>query len=158
MKVSFTRLGKPKPVLPNLEKIIAQELAKEQKAILREYQSTTRTWANKPEFEVDEESEGAVIGTDNPIYGYVDHGTKPHVIRPKRAKKLHFFASGFVSKTVPRRLNPRAGRKATKAETFSSGVQHPGTEGREFSKIIRERSTARFWRNLQKRIKQELNV
>lgn len=159
MKTSFTRIGKPlKPVLPHLDKIIQQELAKEKKAVLREYQITVRTWNKKPDFKADEDSDGVTVGTDDKIYGYVDDGTKPHVIKARRAPTLRFYAGGFVSKTVPGRLNPRAGRSANQNLRRPLMVNHPGFAGREFTKQILERSRARFARNLQKRIKQDLAV
>lgn len=158
MKLSAVKIGKPKPVLPNLDKIISSELRKEKKAVLREYQITVRTWRKQPDFETQEDSDSITVGTDDKIYGYVDHGTEPHSITAKRAPRLRFYAKGFVSKTVPGRLNPRAGRQANQDLRFPKTVRHPGFPGREFSKQIRERSQARFWRNMQKRIKQELGV
>lgn len=144
------------PKLPDLDlsKIAQQELEKEAKTIQRELGYPTKTWKRKVTFEIDHATDKQVqVSTDDKVYEYLDKGTKPHIIRPKRAKRLHFFASGFVAKTRVGILNARAGRKATKDETFAQEVHHPGIRARKWSKLVRERSKLRFQRNIQKAIK-----
>jgi hypothetical protein len=157
--VRISPLGKPvKPFAARFEKVLKAELAAEQKAVLREFKITVSTWKRQPQFEVKEQGGSTTIGTNDPIYGYVNDGTKPHVIRPKKAKRLAFYAGGFVSKTVPNRLQARAGRVASTNPVFAQGVNHPGTQGRDFTGQIQERSLARLVRNLQRRLKQDLGV
>lgn len=52
------------------------------------------------------------VHTDDPVASYIEHGTRPHVIRPKDAAALHFF------------IGPR--------EIFATEVHHPGTEPHPF--------------------------
>jgi hypothetical protein len=150
--VQITPIGKFTP-LPDLASIIRKEISKEIKAVRREYQITVRTWKRKPDFEVTETLEEAEVSTDNPIYGYVDKGTKPHVIRPKQAKTLRFNTAGFVSKTVAGRLTPRQGRTAKPPTAYPVEVHHPGTEARGFSALIAKRSQRRLTQAINKAIR-----
>lgn len=111
-------------------------------SIRRDFDKTVSTWEKKPKFTVKRirDASGAIIfeaGTDDEIYGYVTLGTKPHIIRAKNAPFLSFrYPSG--AKTTPNLLTSKAGflgdNWAKKQE-----VQHPGTEARNFHKIIAER-------------------
>jgi hypothetical protein len=151
---------KTKAILPNLQRIVDEEFTREAKRVKQEYESTTRTWKHKPDFEItgSETTASLDVGTDDKIYGYVDKGTKPHIIKPKRpGYPLRFNATGFKAKTVPNRLNPRAGRPAQPPTVAAMAVKHPGNEARNFSKIIQEHSLKRFAKNFQKRINTELN-
>lgn len=110
--------------------------------IRRDFDKTVSTWEKKPKFTVKRirTNTGAIIfeaGTDNEIYGYVTMGTEPHVIRAKNAPFLS-FRYPFGAKTTPNLLTSKAGflgdNWARKQE-----VQHPGTEPRNFNKIIAKR-------------------
>lgn len=59
------------------------------------------------------DGDGAVVYANAPHAGYVEDGTKPHVIRPKNRKALRFAGDGggFV---------------------FAREVNHPGTEAQPF--------------------------
>jgi hypothetical protein len=153
------QVGKVVGVDPvKLAKVIQAEKRKEAKAVEREFKITVRTWKRQPTFTVEEDDDGVAIGTDNEIYGYVDEGTRPHIITPKRAQFLSFYRTGFVSKTVPNRLNPRAGRSANRNPTRAKVVNHPGTQARNFTKLIAKKSEARLWRNIQKALQQDIGV
>ena len=58
------------------------------------------------------------VGTDNEIFKFVDEGTKAHIIRPVRAKMLHWQENG--------------------QDFFAKEVHHPGTKAQNISKEIRE--------------------
>lgn len=61
----------------------------------------------------------AVITSNHPATGYVIGGTRPHQIRPVRAKALRFTVNGRV--------------------VFAQLVNHPGTKPNDFlSKALRE--------------------
>ncbi|MFB7337760.1 hypothetical protein ACFC00_40115 [Streptomyces adustus] len=53
-----------------------------------------------------------VVACDHPAVGYVLNGTRPHLIRPRRAKALHFYVDG--------------------TEVFTRLVRHPGTRPNNF--------------------------
>lgn len=57
--------------------------------------------------------------------GYVEYGTKPHIIRPRRAAVLAFPASG-----TSRRLSGKARKGGALA--FAKMVRHPGTKPQPF--------------------------
>jgi len=107
--------------------------------IKKDFQQTTETWDTKVLFTLLTRmfSDRATfsITTTSDIYRYVTEGTKPHVIRPRRAKMLRFFTGG-TPKTQPRVLKPGRGRKATKGPVFAKEVHHPGTEARNYTNRI----------------------
>jgi len=128
----------PKNFLKELER----RYARIGEQIRRDFERTVSTWDKKPKFTVKRirTSTGAITyeaGTDNEIYGYVTLGTKPHIIRAKNAPFLS-FRTGGSPKTTPNLLTSKAGfigdGWAKKQE-----VQHPGTEARNFHKIIAKR-------------------
>lgn len=105
--------------------------------IMRDMQSTTRTWNHKPAFYVvihNSNGQYAVIaGTDNLIYKFVDGGTKAHPITAKRSKYLA-FSSGYRAKTRVNIIGSQDGG-AFGSTVFAQSVKHPGTKPRNF--IIR---------------------
>jgi hypothetical protein len=74
------------------------------------------------------------VGTDNRIYGYVDEGTKAHIIRAKSGGFLT-FRTGYIARTIPRVLHSGQSRY-TGGWARKRIVRHPGTQSRRFSVII----------------------
>jgi hypothetical protein len=109
--------------------------------ILRDLQSTVRTWKTKVSFYVVIHKSGGeyavIAGTNNLIYLFVDHGTKAHPIKPKRSKYLA-FQSGYRAKTRPNIIGSQDGG-AFGDTIFSKGVKHPGTKRRNFILRIAKR-------------------
>ena len=59
------------------------------------------------------------VGSSSPIAVYVENDTRPHVIRPKRARVLRFQVGGRV--------------------VYAKIVHHPGTKGQHFlARAVRE--------------------
>lgn len=58
------------------------------------------------------------VGTTNEIFKFVDEGTKAHIIRPVRAKMLHWVDGG--------------------QDFFAKEVHHPGTKPQNISKEIQQ--------------------
>lgn len=104
-------------------------------AALQDFQGATRSWKHKPSFKITRDSESTSIGTDSEIFGYVDQGTKPHIIRPKN-KRLRFGA-GFSPKTTPGSLSSGAGSRSG-PNVYARVVHHPGTQARNFSNLVGE--------------------
>lgn len=102
-----------------------------------DFERTTAEWEHEVDFEVVETRDGVVVATEDEIYGYVDEGTKPHDITPKKAKALRFGAGG-APKTRPRVIGSGAGSRGNSV-VYTRRVRHPGTEAREFSKTIQEK-------------------
>lgn len=128
---------KPKADPFNLRKIEAavregmEEAADETKSML---ERTTSSWQNQPTFTIEQQSDGFTVGTNDPIYGYVDEGTKPHIITPKRARRLVFNVGGRA-KTAPNVIGSTSGARGD-TRVFAKMVRHPGTKPRNFTKIV----------------------
>ena len=126
-----------------------KEVAKD---VDEDFAKTYATWKRKPKFktEVEMRDRGGrfQVSTDNEIYGYVDQGTKPHIIRPKRAQKL-FFKSGYSAKTTPRVIGSNNGG-ANGPDVFANVVRHPGTKAREFAETLKEKYEKTFGKTMQR--------
>jgi hypothetical protein len=129
-----------------------QEVAKDVgREMVLDFRETTRSWKNKPKFElvtsVDPNVE-VLVGTDDKIYGYVNDGTKPHIIKPKGRWPLRFKWGGkgsYKPKTKPRIIGSTPGGPSG-PEVVALTVHHPGTEAREFDIVIEKKWTPRFKR------------
>jgi hypothetical protein len=106
----------------------------------QDLQSTTATWKRKVTFAITPIADGLQVSTDDEVYGYVDQGTPPHIIAPKRGKVLR-FGPGSRPKTTVRVIGSTAGSKGG-APVVARVVHHPGTEAREFSQTLQEKYDA----------------
>ena len=108
------------------------------KQIKKTFEGTTATWETDVKFDVDVTMNNSkaeiVVSTDNEIYGYVNEGTKPHIIRPKRARRLA-FRTGYRPKTRPKSITSGPGG-ASGPWVTAGVVHHPGTKAREFTKYV----------------------
>lgn len=140
MTVVFDWLIPEEDYLPDMEAIVDEALQETAKFTLREYKKTTRTWKRKPRFvaQMDKKRHTVIVYTENEIYGYVDEGTRPHKITPKRAPLLR-FQSKYVAKTSPRIIGSKRGG-ASGPWVSAKEVTHPGTKARDFSKIIGQKT------------------
>lgn len=107
-------------------------------AMKKTFEGTTETWETDVKFTMRSKVTGfeasISVSTDNKIYGYVNEGTEPHIIRPKRAMRLA-FQTGYRAKTRPRSIV--SGPGGSFGETaFAKVVHHPGTKAREFTKYV----------------------
>lgn len=117
--------------IPRIEKAVRtamREVAQEGKELL---EGATATWKHQPDFTTEETKDGIIIGTDDPIFAFVDEGTKPHDIRPKN-KTLLRFRGGYGAKSSPGQLRAKPGG-VSGGVVFAKVVHHPGTEAREFT-------------------------
>src|SRR4051794_16967598 len=79
------------------------------KDIQVDFKVTTQTWQHKVEFPITSPATyERQIATDDPIYGYVNDGTRAHDITPKGGGILR-FQTPFTAKTVPNQILSRAG-------------------------------------------------
>lgn len=155
MKILFKniRSGKRRAAITDLNSIARKEIERAMDTqvkplLIKSHEIIVANWKNKPGFDSKKyikPSEIAIsvfpTGENAKIWGYVDQGTKPHDIEPKRAKMLHFAWGGpgsYVSKTLarPARTVSSGGYVQNPVETFRKKVHHPGTEPRNFSKEI----------------------
>ena len=110
--------------------------------VLKEYRGTTKYWKHKVAFFGRGSERGVTtkieVGYDDEIYGYVDEGTRAHIIRPKRPGGVLAFPSKSTPKTKPGRLRSGYGRKG-KTIVFAKKVRHPGIKPRGFSPQIKKK-------------------
>jgi hypothetical protein len=116
------------------------------KDVRKDFEATVKTWEHKPRFEEAISLKGAgpqfLVGTDDEIYKFVDKGTKPHIIRPKKARALHFMG-GYRAKTKPNVIGSSSGG-ASGPEVFTKHVNHPGTKARGFEEAIGKKWDKQF--------------
>jgi hypothetical protein len=147
-----------KPHTPFKAQVFRDELRAETEKISKEikadFEKTTKTWEHKPKFDVKTKSTNEqvsiAVSTKDKVYGYVDQGTRPHIIKPRRAKRLA-FSSKFKPKTKVRVIGSQAGARG-KVDTFAQVVHHPGSDAREFAQEIQ----AAWQPKLKKRIEQTI--
>jgi hypothetical protein len=151
------------PSIPTNPRSVVNDMTRAAKLtsqqIRRDFERTVRTWERKPKFIITQKKVGNAYVfsayTDNEIYGYVNDGTKPHVIRAKNAPFLTFnFPS--VAKTSPGVLSSKRGSKGSSFARVKE-VQHPGTEARKFDEIIQKRFKARWQKEANRIMRNYLN-
>ncbi len=126
--------------------VARQSTRKTMKLVERDFQNTQKTWKHKANIvTVEEENAKALtitVGTSDKPYVFVELGTKPHTIRPKRSKYLR-FRSGYVAKTRIGVINSYPGG-AFGNDVFARSVRHPGFKGRNFTGAIAKRRQKSF--------------
>ena len=114
-------------------------------------QKPTSTWQTAVAFQIKAIANGRTISTTNEVYGYVNSGTRPHIIRAKNGKRLAFGPSS--PKTRPGSLDSGSGSRGP-ADTFRQQVQHPGTDARDFDKAAAKIAEAEFPKRMQEAVKE----
>lgn len=136
---------KPKTTVGNykatLKAIEAAKIA-ETEDVVKDFEKTWKTWRHKPRVTVRITKDGAETRVNDQVWNWLDQGTKPHVIMPRRAKRLR-FQLGFTPKTRVGSLSSGGGGSSGPT-VFSRGVNHPGTKARGWSELIQEASEKRF--------------
>lgn len=120
------------------------------------YQKTTRTWKHKPKFYPVRTARGVTINTDSEIYGWVDKGTKPHIIKAKNAPFL-VFGWPYKAATKPRVINSFKANVG-KNLAFKRQVTHPGIKARNFTDEITKRMQKRAAAVMRKALLDAINV
>jgi hypothetical protein len=126
--------------LKRMQRAIENGLDASAKAAKVDFGVTTQTWQQQPEFSITETANGRAIGTDDEVYGYVNDGTRPHLIVAKG--KALAFGVPSSPKTAPRVIGSSAGSRGNTPVRVKF-VRHPGTDAREFAETI-----AKKWREL----------
>lgn len=86
------------------------------------------------------------------IWHFVDKGTRPHIIRPKRAGYPLRFRTGYSARTAPGHAHVGSGT-ASGPWRSAHEVRHPGTEAREFTTTIYEKYQTELSRVIKQAIK-----
>ena len=156
VSASLTKFGKGNIIDPVAAKRgIKSALDRVEKQIKADYKETVKAWKRKPDPTAENESEASrVVGMDDSekVYGYVDRGTRPHIIRPRRASYLA-FQSGYRAKTSPGVIGSRQGG-AFGGRRFAKVVNHPGNKARRFTEAIARKREG----DLQREVDKELSI
>ena len=105
--------------------------------------SFTRDWASQPFFEIRRETTRddftISVSTDDPVFNWVDRGTRPHYISARNDDRPLRFSQEYAAATQPGSLrSQRPEYSGGKVSKFI--VYHPGIEARGFSEeLVRER-------------------
>lgn len=119
-----------------IEKQIAANIKEVERSTRESLEKTVQTWNNKPSWNVEKTREGFKMGTSDPVYNYVNSGTRPHSIRPQGARAMQ-FKTGYTSKTTPNSGQSSSGGGSGDTR-YSKAVMHPGTAARNFYDIVQQ--------------------
>jgi len=139
-----------------MKAVLRKEAAVAVKEMRKDYEKTTRTWKHQPDitpyrwtpkgFPAKFKVSVGPKKTQQPeyaIFGYVDLGTRPHKIKPKKPGGVLAFMWGgkgsYKAKSRPRKLRAYSGGVKGGKLTFRNWVQHPGTKPRHFTKTIQKK-------------------
>ena len=157
MAVIIRTVNLPKLLTPNgAYGAILKEANQYAKDMKLDFDATTGTWNHKVNFQTDvsvlPDIVSVKVWTDDEIYGYVDKGTKPHIIRPKKPGGRLFFKVGGTPKTQPGQDTAGPGSPGTKL-VAASEVHHPGTKARNFTKEISKHHSRDFYSRMRTAIR-----
>ena len=112
-----------------------------------DFKSTTSTWESSVKFRRKDNLRGSkafstLTDTSDEIYSLVSRGTRPHVIQPRRARRL-VFKGTFRAKTLPGTIRARQGGQSG-GTVVTTVVEHPGTEPRNFDRTLKEKHEPLF--------------
>lgn len=134
----------------DLRKELGKAAQEAGKILKRDHEKVVSMWNHKPKFGYVYKVSGNEIsanvyayGANKKIWFWVNDGTKPHIIRPKRSKYLK-FRTGYKPRTA--RGGFGGPGKADGPWVSAKEVKHPGIKAREFTKLIVSRARPRFRR------------
>lgn len=137
---------------PKFDSVAARRAFEKQlKAIGKEWkkelEKTTRTWDDKPTFKIKLERKPKLYAVRAEVsdmrWIWIDEGTKPRTIRPRRPDGVLAFPSQFRAKTRKRYLGSRRGSSGPPM-VFTKEVRYPGINAREWTPMLSRRLTPRF--------------
>ena len=163
-----------KPILPKpvkdkaMKAVLATEVRKYAPYIKNDFEKTVAGWKRtKPVFAIKFNSTSAAMSlsvsvTGNKdaqaIWGYLDQGTKPHIIRPRKAKYLRFKSGKYSAGSTPGRLNTYNSSPASGPDVFRNVVHHPGFPARKWLKAVKDAHEKPFAAWMQAAMAQAANV
>jgi hypothetical protein len=143
---------KVQPIIDELKK----ELKAEGKFHQKELKKTVKGWRGaKPRFEslTDISVDSVVVltgptGTTKAVnkWRWTDEGTKPHIIRARRAPRLRFQV-GYVPSTTPKKFTSRRSRRFGPVRR-PVAVRHPGTKARGWTELLSKRRKRPFTKRM----------
>jgi len=150
------------PITPkqyNVKKIrdrITGALLSEGKKQVEMLEQTVQHWkGNKPKFEatfdIDRKGAYLLVGPSGDteaarIWGYLNDGTKPHIITPKRAPALAFRVP-YRAGSQPNMLKTRPSQRGSRW-VRTQIVRHPGNEPRNWTEVVYKRRRDKLIRDV----------
>ena len=134
-------------MLRRMEQVIKAQTQQSAKELVADYEKTYQTWEHRPTPTVTVSRQGVSVRIDDPIWNFVNQGTRPHEIRAKRGRALA-FASGYTAKTRPGSIIAKGGGPHG-ATAFAQVVQHPGTKARGFTRRLKAKWQAKWPKDMQ---------
>lgn len=141
-----------KPAKPFKSSIFRDELktaaAQMEKKILADFEKTTATWEHDVKFKASVEAGAAAGGvgvevtTKDKVYGYVDEGTRPHIIRPKKLFDFLLCLGQIPREHRPLRVRPNRltgrllGSRIVKSEKLGFGILRELCIARQFHRAV----------------------
>lgn len=135
-------------------------------ALVRRHQEVTREWSNKPRFipkliikanfmsvevKVDKRRK-----KEAEIWGYVDRGTEPHIIRPRRRGGKLFFRTGYSARTAPIAKFGQGDGRSRGSFVSKDEVHHPGNKARLFTKTFSNEAAPKFRRAIENALRRAM--
>lgn len=111
------------PTLPTASDV-QQAMDRLAQAATTELRRGTDSWKTQPGWSTARRGYDRIVTTENEIYAYQDDGTRPHEIRPRRARMLRWYGAGGGA-------------------VFARKVNHPGTAAQHLTKQAAARFEAR---------------
>lgn len=96
-------------------------------------------------------------GENKKIFGYVDKGTKPHLIQPLNPTNKLKFQTGYSPRTAYRGQTNVGTGQSYGAWVSKAQVQHPGSKGRDFSGQVLDDLDPSLVRRVDQSLKQTLS-
>ena len=138
----------------NIQKGTKNVVKMQMKDVQKDISQATREWSKPVNMSVTENDDGGTISIDDQRYLWVEEGTKPHIIKPRKAQVLRFLPGNRVRNEIARRRNNAA---MADAAQYTSTVQHPGIKPRSITERILKKRRAKvlqaFEQMLEKAIK-----
>ncbi len=150
--------------LRGLRRELKQVTEEYARTVKRDLEDVVSDWSeqNRPKFTVERRISPTEIRvfvrpykrrTASRIFGYVDQGTKPHTIRPKKRGGVLAFQWGgpgsYQPKTRPIAQAHGPGKVVGGGMHFAKAVRHPGSKGRHFLAAIHKRRAPQFRRDVE---------
>lgn len=137
----------PKDLLPDankLERILENALTMTAKAVKVDFDTTTKTWTTRPEFQIARGKFLRKVFTEDANYGFVNDGT---------TVRYALMSPDFKAKTRPGFIGSGAG--AGDLIIVNRNNPRPGIKARQFDKMISEKWEKEFPIQIQRAIDSE---